>query len=155
MHRQLPVAPDDVAEEVGDDLLVGHREDHVAVAAVLEPDELGTDLLVAPALPPQVGRVDDRHLELLAADRVHLLADDLLDPLRHPEAERQERVDPGPELANVTGPQQQPMRRHLGLARIVAQAREEELRQAHRRRIPGAAGRALRSAPLYDGRRNP
>ena len=56
----------------------------------------GPIFVVAAALPPEVGRMDDRHLHLLAADRVHLLADDLLDPLVDPEAERQQRVDPEP-----------------------------------------------------------
>ena len=51
--------------------------------------------------------MDDRHLHLLAADRVHLLADDLLDPPVDPEAERQERVQPRAELADVPRAQEQ------------------------------------------------
>ena len=81
------------ASRQADDLLVGHREDHVAAVAVLEPGQLRADRVVAAARPPDVGRVDDRHLHLLAADPVHLLADDLLDPLVDPVAERQQRVD--------------------------------------------------------------
>ena len=132
-HRQLAVAPDEVLEQERDDLFVGHREDHVPVAAVLEPDQLRADLEVAPALLPDLGRVDDRHLHLLAADPIDLLADDLLDPVAHALAERQQRVDPGAELAQIAGPDEQAVRRHLGVGRIVAERGEEQVAQAHGR----------------------
>ena len=118
-------------EQDPDDLLVGHREDHVAAVAILEPGQLRPDRVVAAARPPDVGRVDDRHLHLLAADPVLLLADDLLDPVVDPLAERQERVDPRAELADVAGAQEQAMRRHLGVGRVVAEGGEEELAQSH------------------------
>ena len=102
-HRQLAVALDDVAQQDRDDLLVGHRQDHVPFAAVLEPDQLGPDLRVPPALLPHLRRVDDGHFHLLPADRVDLLADDLLDAIADPLAERQQRIDPGAELADVAG----------------------------------------------------
>ena len=89
-HRQLAIALDDVPEQQRHDLLVGHGEDHVPLAAVLEADHLRPDLVVAAALLPDLRRVDNRHLHLLATDPVHLLADDLFDPLRDPEPERQE-----------------------------------------------------------------
>ena len=144
-HRQLAIALDDVAQEDRDDLLVGHREDHVPLGPVLEADQLRPDLEVAPALLPDLRGMDDGHLHLLPTDRVDLLADDLLDPVADPLAERQQRVDPGPELAQVAGAQQQPMRRHLGLAGIVAQGREEQLAESHGlRRI---AARTERRAP--------
>ena len=146
-HRQLAIAADEVAGELGDDLLVGHRDDRVAARAVLEPDHLVADLVVAPALLPQLGGMHDRHLHLLAADPVDLLADDLLHPLRHAKAERQQRVQPGAQLADVPGAQQQPMRRHLRLGRIVAKRGEEQVGQAHRGRI--AAG--VRPVPRRAG----
>ena len=130
-ERQLAVAPDDVAQQVGDDLLVRHRQDHVPVRAILEASHLRADGVVAPGLAPQVRRVDDRHLHLLAADRVELLPDDLLHPLVDPEPERQQRVDPGAQLAHVAGPQQQPVGRHLGLGGIVAERGEEQVGQTH------------------------
>ena len=61
--------------------------DHVPFSTVLEPAQLGLDLVVASALPHRSAGWDDRHLQLLAADRVLLLADDLLDSLVDPEAE--------------------------------------------------------------------
>jgi hypothetical protein len=138
-HRQLAIALHDVAEEDRDDLLVGHRENHVALAAILEAHELGADLEVAAALLPDLGRMDDRHLHLLGADPVLLFADDLLDALADAEPERQQRVDPGAQRADIAGSQEKPVRRHLGVGGIVAERREEEVTQAHPRRI--AAGR--------------
>ena len=125
--RQLPVALDQVAQQVGNDLLVGHGQHHVPATAVLETDQLGADLGVAAGLLPELGGVDDRHLHLLAADPVDLLADHLLDALLHAEAQRQERVDAGPQLPHVAGAHEQPVADHLGLGRIVAEAGEEEV----------------------------
>jgi hypothetical protein len=93
-HRQLAIRLDDVGEEQCDDLFVSHREDHVPSAAVLEPAQLRPNRLVAAARPPDISWMDDRHFQLLAADAVLLLADDLFDAIAHPLSERQERVDP-------------------------------------------------------------
>ena len=41
----------------------------------------------------------------------------------HAEAERQQGVDAGPQLPDVAGAHQQPVRGHLGLGRVVAEAR--------------------------------
>jgi hypothetical protein len=149
-HWQLAIAADDAAEEVGDDLLVRHCEDHVASAAILEPEELGADLVVPAALLPQVRRVDDRHLHLLRPDPVHLLADDLLDPLADPESEGQQGVDPRAELAYVAGPHEQAMGLHLGVRRVVAERREEQLGKTHPRRIAGAPPRTCQPRPVTD-----
>ena len=133
LHRQLAIRLDDVGQQQGDDLLVGHREDHVAAVAVLEAAQLRADRVVAAAGPPDVGRMHDRHLHLLGADAVLLLADDLLDAVVDPLAERQQRVDPRTQLADVAGAQQQPMGGHLGVGRVVAKRGEEEVGQAHGR----------------------
>ncbi len=109
--RKLAVRLHDVAEEVGDHLLVGHGQHHVPPAAVLEPDQLGADLLVAARLLPQLGGMDHRHLHLLPADGVHLLADDLLDSLGDREAERQQGVDARAELPDIAGPHEELVRR--------------------------------------------
>ena len=71
--------------------------------------------------------MDDRHLDLLAADRVLLLADHLLDAVVDPLAERQQRVDPGAELADVAGANEQSMRGHLDIGGVVAERGEEEV----------------------------
>ena len=131
MQRQLAIRLDDVGEQAGHHLLVGHRDDHLAAGAVLEPGQLRADGVVASRRLPHVGRVDDRHRHLLAADAVHLLADDLLDSLRHPEPQREQRVQPRAELAQVAGADEQAVGRHLGVGRVVAERGEEQLAQAH------------------------
>ena len=112
----------------------------------------GSDRVEPAARAPDVGGVDDRHLHLLAADRVLLLADDLLDPVVDPLAERQQRVDPGTELADVARADEQAVRRHLGVGRIVAKGAEEELGETHPRRIAGAPPRDV-SGGIGDERR--
>ena len=127
----------------------GHRQDHLAPVTVLEPGQLGTDRVVASARFPDVGRMDDRHLDLLAADPVHLLADDLLDPLVHAESERQEGIDPGSELADVARPDEQPVRRHLGVGGIVAETREEEPGETHGAKNTRRGRRAIRGPATF------
>jgi hypothetical protein len=86
---------------------------HVGALAVLELEQLGD--LVAPAALPQLGRVEHRHQELVPADRVHLLADDLRDPLVDPPAGRHPGPQPGPDLADHAGADEQLVRQRLGV----------------------------------------
>ncbi len=130
-HGQLAIRPDDVGEEQPHDFLMGHCQDHLPAGPVLEPRQLRPDRVVPATGLPDVGRMDNRHLDFLAADPIHLLADHLFDPLADPEAERQQRIDAGSELTDVAGPDKQPMRRHVRVGRIVAERGEEELAQAH------------------------
>ena len=115
----------------GDDLLVGHAEDEVRALAVLEPEQLVAHQLPAAALDPQLGRVHDRHQELLRADPVHLLADDPdhLEP--DPLAERQQRVVPGHQLADIARAEQQAVAGRAGVGRIVAQRGDVHRGPAH------------------------
>ena len=54
---------------------------------------LRAELLPAPRLLPQLGRLDDGHQQLERAGAVHLLADDLLDLAQREQAERHPGVD--------------------------------------------------------------
>ena len=71
----------------GDVLLVRHREHQVGAAPVLELEQL-VDVVAARSLP-QLRRLEDGHQHLPRADRVELLADDLLDPPVRPPARRE------------------------------------------------------------------
>ena len=95
--RQVAVGAHLARDVEGDALLVGHREHQVGAAAVLELEQL-VDVVAAGALP-QLRRLQHRHQHLLRADRVHLLADDLLDLAVRPPAGRQEGPQPGADLA--------------------------------------------------------
>ena len=77
--RQLLVAVDLARREPRDDLFVRHGQGHVRALAVLEAEHLLADGVPAAALLPDLRRLQHRHEHLLAADGVHLLADDLLD----------------------------------------------------------------------------
>ena len=128
--RQVAIRADLPCSVPGDDLLVGHAKHHRAPAAILE-----TELFVEPVPPgrlPDLGGMHDRQLELLGADRVHFLADDLRDPLQRTQPERQEAVEAGRELAHEPGPDHQLVADRLGIRRRVTQGRPEAARQPHR-----------------------
>ena len=126
-HRQLAVGADLLPRQVGHDLLVGHRQHHVAVAAVLEPGQLRPHGVVSARLPPDVGRMDDRHQQLLPADGVHLLADDLLDLAHDPPAQRQQAVDARAQRSHQRGAQHQTVAGQLDVARRLAQRPAEQV----------------------------
>ena len=105
------------------------RAEQVVVAlAVLEPED--PVAVVGPAAGRLVGlaRQQRRELQLLGADRVHLLADDLLDLLVDPQAQRQPGVDAGRRATDVARAHQQPVARHLGVHGVLAQGPHEQLR---------------------------
>src|SRR5579859_3426390 len=128
--RQLAVGLE-LGGQVGDDLLVGHAEGQVGAAPVLEPEHLVTHQLPAPAELPQLGRVHDRHHDLLGPDPVHLLADDRHDLEPDPLAERQHRVVPGHQRADEAGPEQQAVAGCARVCRVVAQRRDVHRGPAH------------------------
>ena len=117
---QLPVRAHDAAREVGDDLLVRHGEHHVVIGLILEPPHLRADLIPAAGGLPQIGRMDDRHRHLLAADPVHLLPHDVLDLGQGATGEREIREDAGAELADEAGAHQQLVAGDLGVTGSLA-----------------------------------
>ncbi len=134
---------DALAEDVGDELLVGGPVEHAALVPVGDAQHLLAVILVATALLPQLGRLDGRHQHLERARRVLLLAHDLLDLLQHAEAQRQPGIDPGARLADHAGAQHEPVRDDLRLARVLAQQRQEIGGKTHgtsRMAPPGRGG---------------
>ncbi len=129
--RQLLVAVDLARGEPGDDLLVGHRQRHVGALAVLETEHLAADGVPAAALLPELRRLQHRHEHLLAADRVHLLADDLLDLLHDAPAGRQVHVDAGGELAHEAGADHELVAHGLRAGRILFDGGQKQLTDAH------------------------
>ena len=125
-QRQVAVGAHRVGDVEGHGLLVRHGQHHLGPAAVLQAEELGPDRVVAPAAPPQLGRVQDGHQHLLPADRVDLLAHDLHDLLVHLPAGRQPGPQPGAELAHQAGAHEQLMRDRLRVGGRLAFRRQEE-----------------------------
>ena len=142
VERQILVRAHIGAEDVGDHLLVGRPEQHVALVPILDAQHLLAVVVVASALAPQIRGLDGRHQQLDRAGAVLLLAHDLADLVEHAQAERQEGINPGRLLPHHAGAQHQPMRDDLGLLRRLAQDRQEIAGQAHgrlRRRFVGTA----------------
>src|ERR1700722_15379492 len=128
--RQVAVGLE-LGGQVGDDLLVRHAEGQVSAAPVLEPEHLVAHQVPAAGQLPQLGRVHDRHHDLLGADPVHLLADDLDDLEPDPLAEGQQRVVPGHQRADEAGPEQQAVAGRARVCRVVAQRRDVHRGPAH------------------------
>src|SRR6185437_4477861 len=77
--RQLAVRRDNRARQIGDGLLMGHRQHHRAPSGIREARQLAADGVVASALAPEFGWLHDRQQQLLPADALHLLTEDGLD----------------------------------------------------------------------------
>ena len=129
--RQIAVGPHAVAEDLGDQLLVGRPVEHFPAVPILEAQHLRAVGFVALALMPEVGRLDGGHQHLDGARAVLLLAHDLLDFLEDAEAQRQPRIDAGAGLADHAGAQHQLVRDDLRLFRRLAQNGQEEAGEAH------------------------
>ena len=78
-----------------------HAEKHVLAVAVLEAEKLLADALETAAFHPELRRKDDRHLDFLAVDSVHLVADNRLDFGDDALAERKYREQTGGDLTAV------------------------------------------------------
>ena len=157
VERQVLVGPHIAAEDRGDHFLIGRPVQHVAVVPVFDPQHLLAVGLVAAALAPQLGGLDGRHQKLDGAGTVLFLADDAADLLQHPQAERQEGVNPGRFLADHAGAQHQPVRGDLRLFGRFAQIGQKVAGQAHAvlslsRGLMGLAVKPHRGAN-YKGRR--
>ena len=146
VDRQIAVALDAAAEDVGHDLLVGRAVQHRPLVAVGDAQHLLAVILVAAALLPQLGRLDRRHQDLVGAGGIHLLAHDLLDPAEHAQPERQPAVDARRALPDHPGAQHQLMRDDLRIRRGFLEQGQEVSGPAHQasaRREGGAKGRNL------------
>ena len=119
IERQAPVGFDVGAENLGDHFLVGRPVQQFALVAVGDAQHLRTVGVVAPAFAPEVSQLQRRHQQFQRAGAVLFLADDLLDLLQHPEAQRQPGVNAGRFLPHHARTQHQPMRDDLRLFRIL------------------------------------
>ena len=95
VHGQLFVAAQLVAHDGGDELLVRGPEAVLDAMAVGHAHELGTVVVPAARLVPELGGLHEGHKYLLGTDGVHLLVDDGLDLVQHAHTQRQEAVQAG------------------------------------------------------------
>jgi len=132
IHRQLLVALQLGAREVGDHFLVRGTEAVVGFLAILDLEQLPAELLPAAGLFPELARLDRRHQQLERAGAIHFLAHDLLDLAQHAQAQRRPRVDARRELAHHAGAQHQLVADDLGVARHFLDRGEVESGKTHR-----------------------
>ena len=129
--RKLLVAVYLTRCQPGDDLFVGHSERHVRAFAVLETEEFVADRAPAAGLLPDLRRVEDGHEDLLAADAIHLLADDGGDLLHDAPAGGQVHVDARGELAHEAGAHHQLMADGFRAGRVFLDGGQQQLAGAH------------------------
>jgi hypothetical protein len=125
-QRKVLVGRVEVLHQEREHLLVRRPEQHVVAPAVLEPEDAVAVLGPAAALLVGLARQQAGEVHLLRADRLDLLADDLLDVAEDLVAQRQPRVDAGRGAADVTGADEQPVARDLGVHRILTQGAQEQ-----------------------------
>jgi hypothetical protein len=116
VNRQLAVALDVAAHDVGDDFLVRRADDEFALVAVLEAQQFRAVLLPAAGFLPQFERLHGRHQQFQRAGIVHFLAHDVFDLAQHAQAERHPGVDAGGGALDVAGAQHQLLADDFGVA---------------------------------------
>ena len=131
VHRQLAVAADLAARDVGDDFLVGRAEAEQIVVPVLDLQHLRAEHRPAAGLLPQLGGLHRRHQQFDAAAAVHLFAHDVLDLAQHAQAERHPGVQAAGQLLDVTGAHHQLVAGQFGFRGGFLEGGDKELRNAH------------------------
>ena len=107
--------------QFSEDLLMGHTHRQVAALAIDETEHFLSHEIPASGFLPQRRRMHGWQQELLTADGVHLLADDVLHFGEHSPTEWQQRVVTGVELADEPATDQQPVAGGFCIGGCVAQ----------------------------------
>ncbi|MND68250.1 hypothetical protein D3C80_596940 [compost metagenome] len=105
VQRQLFIAVELVAGQVGDHFFVGWAHAEVTTVAVFQAQQLWAVLFPTTGFLPQLGRLDARHQHFQGAGGVHFFADHGLNLAHYPKAHRQPGIKAGCELADHAGPQ--------------------------------------------------
>ena len=132
VKRQLPIALQILARDIGDHLLGRWLNDEIALMTILEAQELGPVLVPASRLLPEFGRLDDRHEELDRAGAIHFLAHDGFDLAQHAQSQRHPGIDPGGQPLDHAGAQHQAMAGELGFGGSFLERRQKKPRYVHR-----------------------
>ena len=109
IDRQLAVAADFAARDVGDDLLVGRAETEIVAVPVLDFQHLRAEHRPAPGLVPQLGGLHGGHQELDTAAPVHFLAHDVFHLAQHAQTERHPGIQAAGQFSDIAGAQHQLM----------------------------------------------
>jgi hypothetical protein len=124
--RQLLVAADFLARDVGDDFFAGGLDHEVTVMPVLDAQQLGPILTKRPVSCQNSAGCTTGISEFDRAGAVHFLAHDRLDLADHPQPHRHVRVDAGAELLDHARAHHELMARDLGVGRRFLEGGNEE-----------------------------
>ena len=108
--------------------------------AVLDAQHFRAVVAVAPALLPDLGRLDGWHQQFDGAGPVLLLAHDLFDLLQDRKTQRQPGIDAGARLADHARPQHKPVGYDFRFLGIVAKNGQEILAKFHELAPPHVLG---------------
>ncbi|MCY1404513.1 hypothetical protein D9M71_197220 [compost metagenome] len=131
VDRQLFVAVQLIARQVGDDFFVGRTDAELALMAILQAQQFRTVLLPAAGLLPQFGGLHGGHQYFQRTSGVHFFADHRLDLAQHTQAHWQPGVEAGGELADHAGAQQQLVADHHGIGGGFLEGRQQVLTGTH------------------------
>ena len=109
VDRQLAVAADFAARDVGDHFLVGRAEAEVVIVPILDFQHLRAEHFPAPGFLPQFGGLHGGHQQLDAAAPVHFLAHDVFHLAQHAQTERHPGIQAAGQLPDIAGAQHQLM----------------------------------------------
>ena len=137
VDRQLLVAGQLLAGEIGDRLLGRRAVAVFLLLAVADLQQLAAELLPAAGFLPQLARLDGGQQQFDRAGAVHFLAHHALDLAQHAQAQRGPRVQAGGELADHAGAQHQLVADQLGVGRGFLGGTQVEPGKAHRTDLEG------------------
>ena len=128
---QIAIAEDVRLDDVCQEFFRCGREYHPPISAIQQAHHVGSVLLVAPGLLPYLSWLEHGHVKFLAAGRVHLLSDDLLDLSDGPPRKGQIAVHAHHRLMDHASSEHQFMAIQFGLCRIVSQCLAESPGHSH------------------------
>ena len=131
VFRQLFVAVDFFAHDVGDDFLAGRAHAEIAVVAVFQAQQFFTVKFPAAGFLPQLGRLHHRHQQLHAARARHFFAHDVFDFAQHAQPHRHPSIKAGRVGFNQTGANHQLVAGKRGFGRGFFQGGNEKLAGFH------------------------
>ena len=136
VFRQLFVAVDFFAHDVGDDFLAGRAHAEIAVVAVFQAQQFFTVKFPAAGFLPQLGRLHHRHQQLHATRARHFFAHDVFDFAQHAQPHRHPSIKAGRVGFNQTGANHQLVAGKRGFGRGFFQGGNEKLAGFHKSIFP-------------------
>ncbi len=129
--RQLFVAADFLAHDVGHHLFAGGLNHKVVRVAVLDAQQLGAHLFKPAGLGPQLGRLHQGHGQLDGAGTVHFFAHDGLHFAHHTQAHRHQGVNASTNFFDHAGTHHELVAGNFGIRRGFFEGGNKKLGGSH------------------------